>query len=179
VTLLLGVQGPDQMHIAIDGRVDEHTLETVRDLILKFADSARAAQYDKTIAFWLAGLAGKQIQATFKSTAVDQGTNAVADIVTARIEELQRREAPYEDADADVPLPSETITASKNHEVDLAYAGIVLLAVLAWLVYFAGPHVMAKVSPTHQFTFNDYWSIVPSVAVALTGYLVTHPPKRK
>lgn len=49
-------------------------------------------------------------------------------------------------ASTTVPLPAETFSAAvdKHHDLDYAYAGPWLLAVLCWLVYFVGPSLILK-----------------------------------
>lgn len=66
-----------------------------------------------------------------------------------------------------------TSPVAETNSVDYQLWAAVLLCVIAWLVYFAGPHLIAKQPPADQSTMNDYWSVVPSLALVLTGYVVT------
>jgi hypothetical protein len=64
-----------------------------------------------------------------------------------------------------VPLPADTIGTRevRHHGVNYAYAGIVLLAVLAWLIYFVVPQMISKLPSADQATPTDYWSGVPAI----------------
>jgi hypothetical protein len=75
-----------------------------------------------------------------------------------------------------VPLPADTIGTRevRHHGVNYANARIVLLAVLAWLIYFVLPQMISKLPSADQVTPTDYCSAIPAVAVALTGYLLTN-----
>ena len=78
-----------------------------------------------------------------------------------------------------VPLPADTILAGEIRQQDLNYVAVMLLAVIAWLLTFAGPVMISKLSQADQSTMTDYYSGIPALALMLTGYLITHRPKGK
>jgi hypothetical protein len=78
-----------------------------------------------------------------------------------------------------VPLPADTIRADVIRQYDPYYVAAVLLAVIAWLLTFAGPVMISKLPTADQSTMADYYSGIPGLALMLTGYLITHRPKGK
>lgn len=78
-----------------------------------------------------------------------------------------------------VTLPADTICAGQIRQYDLNYVAAVLLAVIAWLLIFAGPVMISKLPQADQSTMTDNYSGIPALAFTLTGYLITHRPKSK
>lgn len=70
-------------------------------------------------------------------------------------------------ANAEVTSP-----AAETHTIDYQFWGALLLCIIAWLVYFVGPHMIAKEPSADQAAMADYWSLVPGLALVLTGYIV-------
>jgi hypothetical protein len=70
----------------------------------------------------------------------------------------------------------DTISAGRNGQYDPYYIAAVPLAAIAWLLTFAGPVMISKLPQAAQSAMNDYYSGIPGLAIALTGYLITHRP---
>jgi hypothetical protein len=76
-------------------------------------------------------------------------------------------------------LPADTIRVGEIKQYDLNYVAAVLLAVIAWLLTFAGPVMISKLPQADQSTMTDYYSGIPGLALMLTGYIINHRSKDK
>jgi hypothetical protein len=74
-------------------------------------------------------------------------------------------------------VPADTVR--EIQQADPYYVAGVLLAVIAWLLTLAGPVMISKLPQADQSTMADYYSGIPGLAVALTGYLISEWRKSK
>jgi hypothetical protein len=153
----------------------------VRELLVlqKFlADLNQAGPGDTALVYWLANLADGRVRAMLGSRPavppVDLGFPANM-AVTASGGLTMRRMGMLGNATTTVPLPADTIRAGEIKQYDLNYVA----AVIAWLLTFAGPVMISELPQADQPTMTDYYSGIPSLALMLTGYLITHRPRGK
>jgi hypothetical protein len=74
-------------------------------------------------------------------------------------------------------VPADTLR--EIQQADPYYVAGVLLAVIAWLLALVGPVMISKLPQADQSTMADYYSGIPGLAVALTGYLISEWRKSK
>lgn len=149
-----------------------HAMDTDPDLLLKIrnliAEAARAGPMPVTLNLaltadtWLRGVdfwerVGDRTLA-FQVKHTPAATVAIAGNATATARAA---------ASAEITSP-----AAETHSIDYQLWAAVLLCIISWLVYFVGPHLIAKQPSADQATLNDYWSIDPAIAIPLTAYVV-------
>lgn len=129
-------------------------------ILQKFlADLNQAGPSDRTLVYWLANLTDGRIRAVLGSRPAPTGM--------------------FGNTTTTVALPADTIRAGEISQYDLNYVATVLLAVIAWLLTFAGPVMISKLPQADQSIMTDYYSGIPGLALMLTGYLITHRSKGK
>jgi hypothetical protein len=138
VTLALSMMSRDQWFIALDGLGGEDALSGIREIIRKFTEDTSASQAGTLAMYGYAALAKVRLQEM-----LDQ-IPTVADVTTTN-----------------VPLPADTIRAGEIGQYDLYYVAAVLLAVIAWLLTFAGPVIISKLPQADQPNMTDYYSGIP------------------
>lgn len=163
--------------------LDEAGMRELLPILQKFfADLNQAGPGDRTLVYWLANLADGRIRAVLGSGPAAPSVNLVfpANVtVTASGGLTMAPMGMFGNATTTVPLPADTIRAGEIKQYDLDYVAAVLLAVIAWLLTFAGPVMISKLPQADQSTLTDYYSGIPGLAFMLTGYLITHRPKGK
>jgi hypothetical protein len=159
--------------------LEEIRVQHLRTILNRFVVPVDIGSTDKTLVRWLAALADKEIRDALRS---DPDAAARFDrLLQADVTVIgSLAMAPMGisgNASASVPLPADTIQTDEISLDGVTYVAAVLLAVIAWLVTFAGPVMISKMPQADQSTMNDYYSGIPGLALVLTGYIITHRPK--
>ena len=161
---------------------DARMLE-LKPILQKFlADLHQAGPSDRALVYRLAKLADGRIRAVLGSGPAALSVDFVFPANATVTVSGGLTMAPmgmFGTAITTVPLPADTIRAGEIRQYDLNYAAAVLLAVIAWLLTFAGPVMISKLPQADQSTMTDYYSGIPGLALMLTGYLITHRSKGK
>lgn len=142
--------------------LDEAGMRELLPILQKFlTELNQASPGDRPLAYRLASLADGRIRAALGSEPAAQSIDLLFPASTA------------------VPLPADTILPGEIRHYDVNDVAAVLLAVITWLITFAGPIMISKLPTADQSTMTDYYSGIPGLAIALTGYFITHRPSTR
>ena len=138
------------------------------------ADLNGSSPVERALVYRLANLADGRIRA-FLEVGLTLGAPSI-DIVFPANLTVTLSGGTFGNSSSTVPLPADTIRTGEIRQYDVNYVAAVLLAVIAWLLTFAGPVMVSKLPQADQPTMTDYYSGFPGLALMLTGYLITHRP---
>lgn len=140
------------------------------------AEVNEAGTGDKSLVYWLASLGDDRVRAALRlePAAARRFELMFPAAITVSGSVAMPPMGMGGNAAAAVPLPADTITASKAEPLNYSYAGLVLLAVLCWLIIFAVPGVMAasKLPADTQAAADAYDALVASLAIPITNGII-------
>jgi hypothetical protein len=147
----------------------DSSTEMVQQVVRNLLEDSGTTQNSRITA-WLAGLADSQLREIAGTLAVPRNVTG-ASVISISGGLAMAPMGMGGTVTTVVPLPADTI-AGEVKPRDVNYAGLVLLSILCWLVFIAGPGLILKLPSGDQATAADYVNALPAIAVALTVYVL-------